>query len=221
MRGFFPLAGIAGGLSLVAAGVVAAMASSGSLNAQPVASTTPSGQSRTNYCQDFTSHLAHDLGISASTVSGALAQAGEQTLNDAVKNGTITQKRADAIKARAARGQACTQALGRLAGTGGQGVGRSALMQAAAHALGTTPDQLRGQLSLGKPVSQIAPPGMTEQQFATALQNALKGTLDARVKAGAITQARENALLGHVPAIAQRLWTSGARHPHPKPTPTA
>ena len=223
MRLFLPLAGITGGLALVAAGVAAAMASAGAFNAQPVASTAAasSSPSSTNYCQDFQSHLAQALGISQSKLSAALSQAGDQTLNDAVKNGTITQKQADAIKSRQANGKACAAGLGELAGRGGHGAGGTSSIQAAAQALGITTDQLQSQLSQGKTVSQIAPSGMTEQQFATAFQSALKNQLDAKVKAGAITQSREDTALSNASAMAQRLWTRGAQHPHPKPTPTA
>ena len=51
-------------------------------------------------CNNFTSHLASDLGKSQAQVNAAIQKAIGETLADEVKKGSLTQAQADAIKKR-------------------------------------------------------------------------------------------------------------------------
>lgn len=74
----------------------------------PSQSPSPSPSSaKTAYCNDFVNHLATDLKVDPATLRAQMANAGQQTLNDAVKNGDLTAKQADKIKARYASGDIC------------------------------------------------------------------------------------------------------------------
>src|SRR5712691_989056 len=65
------------------------------LAASPSPSPSPGG---TNYCSRFTGHVASNLGKSQSQVQKAISDAVGQTIDDAVKNGDLTQSQASAIK---------------------------------------------------------------------------------------------------------------------------
>jgi uncharacterized protein YidB (DUF937 family) len=209
MRKFTKLAGLAGGAVLVAGGITTAAAQSSQLDLRPAASASPAPGNQSAACKDFVAHLSQNLGVDQSKVEAALKQSAQQTVDDAVKNGRLTQKQADAIKARLAKGDVCQGALAHLGKHGRAAVGPALILQAAAKALNISPDQLRTDLHQGKSVSAIAPQGMTEQSFATALQSNLKAELDNQVKSGKLPQAREDKVLAHVPQLAQHLWDKG------------
>jgi ribosomal protein S20 len=214
------IAGVTGGIALLVGGAVtvAGVASGANpLRSEPVAAASPAPSSggqgqaqqrRQAACQAFLGHLASDLGISQDKLNGAVKQAGGQTIDDAVRKGDLTQQQANQLKSKLSEKDACSGRVGGLA-AGRNAVGKKMLLQAAAQALNTSPDQLAAQLKQGKSISQIAPQGMTEEQFQSALQASLKSQLDSAVKSGKITQAQEDQALQRVPEIAQRAWTSG------------
>jgi hypothetical protein len=165
----------------------------------------PSGGTGAAICKDYTSHLASDLGVDSSKLASASQSATSQALSDAVSNGLLTQKRADAIKARLSKVQGCQIRLPQ-----GQAAARSgAVVDAAAKALGIDATTLRDDLVGGQSISQIAGSGTTEAQFAASFQSDLKMELDASVKAGKLNQDTENKILTKAPSLANRLWTSG------------
>jgi hypothetical protein len=95
-------------------------------------------------------------------------------------------------------------------------------LTAAAASVNMTADQLHQQLAAGKTVSQVAPAGMTEDQFKTSFAANLKKELDPQVQSGKLTQAQEDKLLQAAPTMADQLWNHGIQHAaKPKPTPTA
>ena len=152
-------------------------------------------------CTDFINHFSSDLGTDQTKVNAAFQQAISETLADQVKAGKITQKQADAIKARLAGKQPCS--LGpALKGGGGDRANVRAYMQqllnAAASALGITPDALKADLQKGESLSQIAAaqnPAVTEAQFRQKLIANLTPLLDQAVKDGKLTAAQEQAIL--------------------------
>ena len=235
------IAGItAGGVALLVVGAITATAVASGANplpVAPVAAASPSPSSgaqvgRQASCQAFLDHLASDLGISQDKLNAAVKQAGGQTIDDAVKKGDLTQQQANQVKSKLSEKDGCSGRLGALA-QGRNAVGRKMLLQAAAQTLHTSPDQLAAELKQGKTVSQVAPQGMTEQQFQSGLQSNLKAQLDSDVKSGKITQSQEDRALQRVPQIAERAWTkgipqaqgktaspSGGASPAPQATPT-
>jgi hypothetical protein len=203
-----------GSAALTAAGTVV-QPGTGGPGWLPVSAANDTSNPASRYCQDFVGHLASDLGIGSSKVQAAMARAARQTLDDAVANGDLTSKQAGAIKARIAHRPICNADLSGIGGAAAQA--RGVVLDATALSVGRSPDEVRTQLAHGKSVSQLAPAGMTEEQFAASLQTNLKTALDAKVKDGTITQAQEDQAMSRVPALAERLWTKGA----PAALPTA
>ena len=175
-----------------------------------------SGVHGTAYCQDFVGHLSRTVGIGEPQVQSALVTAARETVSDAVARGDVTSQQASTIDSQLASGSICNVT----AAAGMKKAVSQTLTTAVAAALGTTPEHVRTQLEQGKSVSAIAPAGMTEQQFATAFEKALKTELDAKVKAGTLTQSQENQLLDRAPALANHLWVHGAAVPSPQATGT-
>src|SRR5205085_11645815 len=98
---------------------------------------------------------------------------------------------------------------GRGPGAGpGAGVMQAAL-NAAATTLNTTPQQLKQELAQGKSLSQIAPAGMTEEQFKTQFSANLKSELDKQVSAGTLTQPQETQIITAAPNLIDKLWSQG------------
>ena len=218
MTRFAKIAGMVGGSLLVVAGAATATAAAAGVDLRPGAGPAPSPSptstaqaQKATYCQDYLAHLARDLGVSQDKLGTAIKDAGGQTVDDAVARGTITQKQAGAIKSKVSADKSCAAAV---AGLGqrarGAGVARTLVLQAAAKTLGIAPAQLTADLAQGKTVSQIAPQGMTEAQFASGLQSNLKSDLDGGVQSGKMTQAQEDAAVQAAPKLAQQLWTKGA-----------
>jgi uncharacterized protein YidB (DUF937 family) len=175
------------------------------------------------YCNTFVNHLASNLGKTPDQVQKAISSALDQTLADAVKAGDLTQKQADAIKARASN-KVCTGAVA--------GIGRGAALKRAtlaeyAKALGISEQELRQDLASGKTVKDIAAAkGMDENTFRTNLVNAVKSDLDPRVASGQLTQKQEDAILSRLKSGPLPLWNQPAKragagkNPGSTPTPT-
>lgn len=199
-------------------GVVLAAAAAAAPAGTTAMATGPAGQSpnahkaASQYCQDFVGHLSVTLGVSRARAQEALTSAARQTVDDAVARGDLTSQQAQGMKSQLTDGSICSVNIASGARSYVQTY-RTLVISAVAKAIGSSPEQVRTQLQAGKSVSEIAPKGMTEQDFATALHSSLKPELDAQVSAGKLTQSQENALLAHEPMLAQRLWTRGMPHP--------
>jgi hypothetical protein len=223
------------GAVLVSGAVVAVTAFAAGVPVGPLAaspSPKPSGSpsasgDRAQYCQDFVNHFASDLGKKPSDVQTAAQKALGQTLDDAVKAGKLTQAQADQIKQKAANHQLCAglDGIGRAGAAGHPGakIAVESLLADTAKALGISEDDLKAQLKAGKSVKDIATSkGMSEQQFRDALVAAVKADLDAKVKAGTITQAQEDAALDHVRNGPLPYWDKVPQRPNkPSASPSA
>lgn len=174
---------------------------------RPIGAAAETSNPGSRYCQDFVGHLSTELGVHSSRMEAALANAARKTLDDAVRNGDLTSQQAANLRDRIQNRPVCNADLSGIGVAAAQA--KAVVLDATATALGTSPDQVRTQLSQGRTVSQIAPPGMTEQQFATAFQTNLKTALDAQVKNGTITQAQEDQAISRAPQLAEHLWTKG------------
>src|SRR5438874_10612214 len=183
------------GLAAVIIGIVA-------VEAAP----SPSASGSKNYAQVFVDKLAAILHLNSSQTKDALKQAELQAVDQMLKDGTITQQQADAMKARINAGQG----LGPMGGFGlrpGGFKGDRALMQelataeanAVASALHMSPADLKSALRSGKSLSDLeAQQKVSDGAVKAAVKSAAKGVLDKAVKAGTITQAQEDAILSRV-----------------------
>ena len=156
---------VAGVAVLVLGGAAVGIAAA---QAQPA--TTPSGQQTQSAYQRFIDALAKRLNISSQNLESA-----------------ITQARSDA--GLPANGQGFPGGFER--GRGPRG-GFGLDLNAAAAAIGITPDQLRTEL-VGKSLAQVAQAhGKTANDVATALKNATNQRIDQEVSAGRLTADQAN-----------------------------
>jgi polyhydroxyalkanoate synthesis regulator phasin len=181
-----------GGLAALIIGVVAVNAA------------TPSIGTGSNYAQVFVDKLAAILHLSPTETQNHLKQAELQTIDQMVKDGTITQAQADALKSRVNSGTGFGFGLPfRHGGAHADGTLfrdlRTAELNAVADALHMTPSDLQTQLRSGKTLSDLEQAaGVTDRAVRTAEHNAAKTVLDSAVKAGKITQAQEDAILAKI-----------------------
>ncbi len=206
----------------LAAAAVAVVAGVATVSAATSPSPTPSagrGARATASCSAFTNHLATDLGKSQSQVQKAIAQAIGQTVDDAVKSGSLTQKQADAIKARVGT-NACAAGAAALPGIaggrhggpffgGGEHFRHAAVdtLNEYATALGIGRAELLQDLQSGKTVKDVAASrGMDETAFRSRLVSVTRTDLDTQVKAGNITQSQEDAIIQRLQNGPLPLW---------------
>jgi uncharacterized protein YidB (DUF937 family) len=227
----------AAGAAVAGVAVVTTVAATGAASPSPSPSPSASSSSTTQaYCDRFVGHIASNLGKSQDQVNKAISDALTQTLNDAVKNGDLTQKQADAIKARLGNGRVCAAGVEKGIGAIG-GIGRigklpdlnpGARMNIAgislsdiASALGISQQELRQDLESGKTLKDIAASrGMDEAAFRAKLATAVKADLDKRVAAGELTQSQEDMILQRIQNGTLPLWDKSLPRPF-KPAPPA
>jgi hypothetical protein len=159
------------------------------------------------------SDAAKRLNVTPEALRGALSAAEQAQLDQAVKDGDLTQKQADAIKARRA-------ASGRVLGGGGLGRGgpglrggpgpggpgfghrggpRGAFFPDLATALGITRAELQTQLRAGKSITDIAKAqGKTLDDVRASLKADAKTKADKAVADGDLTQKQADELLAHL-----------------------
>src|SRR2546428_9896954 len=141
------------GLAAIIIGIVA-------VEAAP--SPSPSASGSKNYAQVFVDKLAAILHLNSTQTRDALKQAELQTVDQMLKDGTITQQQADAMKARINAGQG----LGPLGGFGLRHGGfkadrallrepANAAANAAANALPLGTTDLKNALKSGKSLSDL------------------------------------------------------------------
>ena len=157
--------------------------------------------------QEVLSDAAERLDVTPEKLRDALAAARDAHLDEAVENGDLTQKQADAIKA--ARKQS-GRVLGPLAGPrlherfapgrgGPRRHVRHGLLRDIAQALGTTPAKLVASLRDGTPLADIAKDnGTSVAAVRAAVRSAVKTRLDKAVKDGDLTRKQADAMLGRV-----------------------
>ena len=225
-----------GGLGVAGVATVVTLAATSTplLAAAPSPSPSASASAGQAYCSRFTQHVASNLGKSQSQVQKAISDAINQTIDDAVKNGDLTQAQANALKARAGTNAAQTCAgvhglpailgPGRKGGFGG--FPRSGVNQVneIAKALGISPSELQQDLRNGQTVQSIASSqGMDEAAFRSKLISVTRTDLDQQVQAGKLTQTQENAILQRLQNGPLPLWNAAPRRPRatPSPAPTA
>lgn len=198
----------------IAGGLVAAALLGGTLISLVAAAPSPSTRSpgvanevdKARYCALWQETFAKKLGVAVGDLVPAAKAATIATIDAAVTAGDLTAEQATAIKAKldAADANAC-----RLIGHpfhgrgdgGAKGQMRGDLMNAAATALGLTPDALIEALKAGDSLTKIATDhGKNYANVSQAIHDAAKKGLDAAVAAGNLVQARADEMLARLDA---------------------
>jgi uncharacterized protein YidB (DUF937 family) len=137
----------------------------------------------------FLAKVAAKLGISEDKLSTAVDQAYDETIDEQVAAGQLTQEQADALKARGFD-FAPGFGLGFGPGFGERGpMGGVRIMDAAATVLGLSTDDLMTQLRDGKSLADIAAAqGMSTDELTSNLLGQVKAQLDSLVSEGKLTQ---------------------------------
>jgi uncharacterized protein (DUF433 family) len=189
---------------------IAAIALSGALVAggagAAVAAVTKNDEKKTE--QSIIDDAASRLNVTPEKLREALAAAEDAQIDQAVKDGKLTQKQADAMKAAHAKSGRVLGPLGPggphlrkgfgPGGPGGPGM-RHSLLDDVAGALGTTPAKLFAQLRAGKTIADVAKAGgKTLDDVRSAVKAAEKTRLDKAVAAGDLTQKQADAILARI-----------------------
>lgn len=179
------------------AGVVAAVVVAGTAFAQ-TPTPAPGQQAKTSYHEFFLDRLAAALDTTRDKLNSALVQARNETVDQQVKDGRLTQEKADKIKSQEGIAPFAFGFRGFDRGgmKGGAFVGGSQVRDAIAQALGMTPEDLASQLRSGKSLAELAQG--KEQAVKDAIVAAMKPQLDQAVKDGRITEERANEILEQV-----------------------
>jgi uncharacterized protein (DUF433 family) len=147
-------------------------------------------------------NAAKRLNVTPEKLREALSAAQDAQLDQAVKDGMLTQKQADAMKAwRKQSGRVLGEHFGGPRGSRGPGFGlhRGGIVLDLAKALGITRQQLHDQLRAGKSVADIAKAqGKSLDDVRAAVKADAKQRADKAVKDGDLTQAQADELLSHL-----------------------
>ena len=206
---------------------IAALALSGALIAggagAAIAAVTKGDANKTE--QAILDDAAKRLNVTPEKLRDALSAAQDAQLDQAVKDGDLTQKQADAIKEARKDSGRVLAGPGLLGGPGphgvlklhggpgplGKGFGvRFELFKDLAKALGTTEQKLKAQLRDGKSVADVAKAnGKTLADVRSAVRAALKTRLDQAVADGELTRRQADHMLDR---ISQRITAIGSAH---------
>lgn len=216
--------GLVGGVLLVALVAGAAL-----LDArQTAASAAPAkAQASPTISRDQTAQLvgaamgrfAARLGTNEAGVNAAFVGAVDDTMDQAVRDGTLTQAQADEVKAQVAQeglsgvvlrstgageSQPAAQPADKLADD--QNLVIDAVWQEAATTLGLTPAQLKSEVVSGRSIAVVAQAqGIAIQQVRDAMLAAGKSTLAGAVKDGRLTQAQADEQERALPALIDQM----------------
>jgi hypothetical protein len=168
--------------------------------------------------QSILDNAAKRLSVTPQALRDALSAAQDDQLDQAVKDGLLTQKQADAIKARRKRDGRVLGGPGARhfgpAGPWGPGlrhhIGVGMVFGDLAKALDLTPSKLMEQLRAGKSLADVAKAkGKSLDDVRSAVKAAAKARADKAVKDGDITRAQADAMLSHLDDALQHLDRAG------------
>jgi hypothetical protein len=166
--------------------------------------------------QAFLNDVAGRLHVSPSALKSAITGAFSDRLDQAVKDGRLTQSQADAIKKRVQQNGGVPFLGGpprhMFFGPGGPFV---AGFDAAAKYLGLTPMQLHDRLESGKSLADVA--GDQKKDVAglkKAIEDGVRARLDTAVKNGRITKAQEDRIAGNLDSRLDMIVQRKGGRPH-------
>lgn len=149
--------------------------------------------------QTFLEKLAGKLGITPDELDAAMTAAGNETIDEALASGKITEDQAAALRERVeAEG---FSGFGRRGHMGHHPWFRHMSLETIATTLGITSDELRAELESGSTLSEvITAHGSTVETVVDALVAETQTRLDEKVAAGEITQYQADTIMAELPA---------------------
>ncbi len=158
---------------------------------------------------------AAQLGVEPDELEGAIEQALENRLDEAVAAGRMTQEQADALKERIESGEFPLFGGGGPGGHGGPHGGGMVALDAAASYLGLTDEELRTELDDGSTLADVAEEqGKSVDGLVAALVDAAKTDLADAVEAGRLTEAQQTEILAGLEERITTLVNEGFRGGH-------
>lgn len=149
--------------------------------------------------QTFIEKLSGKLGITSDELETAIDESANETIDDAVASGQLTESQGAALKERVAENEGLPLFGGRHGGR--MGFGRAFNLETVATTLGMTTDDLRIELASGTTLTDIiTAQGSSVQAVVDALVADATTRLDAAVANGRITQAQADTILAGMPA---------------------
>lgn len=189
---------VIGGVALLAIGLLVGAFFAGPLIASAASgSNSPATTATTGtntYCTQYQQNLANELHIPVSTLQQDQKTAIDDTINQMVKDGKLTQTQANTLEARVNAHQACTgkaNPVSRFVTSQFLQKYRGDIENSIASGLHLTTAQLTTQLQSGKSLSQIATAQhVSATQLQTIVTNAVQSALNKAVSNGDLTQAQ-------------------------------
>lgn len=185
------------------------------------------GQAQTNitkYEDLFIQSLATHLGVSVDKIKPAMQAAADDVIDQAVKDGKITQAQADQLKQEVASGNfpgggffLHGKGFGRGFGVKGFGIGQGLGVQEFASALGMTPQSLETELQAGKSIADVAAEkNVSLDQVKQKVLADLKTGLDTAVTNQKLTQAQADQIYQNasskIDQVVQQKGFVGGKH---------
>ncbi len=175
----------------------------GAVTGTALAATGQQGDSPTaNLCQDFVAKLAANLGIGQDELTTAIDTTKQQMLEEAVKEGKITQELADKIAARKDAGfcgfsfNNSKMGIKSKSKIGIEGRSGGHNLDGMASILGITSEELKTELESGKNMQDILTGhGLTAEEFRQKMQEQKEGQIARDVADGKITQEQADKML--------------------------
>lgn len=174
----------------------------------PQANSTAKSSAANNAVQSFLDKLAANLGIERATLDQALTKTRDQTLDEAVKNGKMTQEQADKIKQSGKNGILTPGFLGGRFGfrgrmpraNGNAAVNlRNVTVEALAQITGKSTDEITQALKPVNPLQKfLSDNNISQEDFHNAVVKVAKDKLDQAVKDGKLTQDQADKILQRI-----------------------
>ena len=163
--------------------------------------------------ESFLNRLAENLGISRDSLDNAITTAGNETVDQAVTNGDLTQDQGDALKNRIENGHFFS--FGRPGGRIGMALfGHGVTLDTVASTLGMSVDDLTTELQSGSTLKEIITEhGSTVDAVVNALVEQATTSLDTAVANGRLTQKQADTILSNLPDRLTQMIENGFSGP--------
>lgn len=184
--------------------MIGALVIGGTVAAQEGASETNSGLG-----ESFLNRLASNLGISRDSLNDAITTAGNETVDEAVTNGDLTESQGDALKNRIENGNFFR--FGRPGARIGMAIfGHGVTLDTVADTLGISVDDLKAELQSGSTLEEIITAhGSSVDTVVNALVEQARTSLDTAVANGRLTQEQADNMLSAMPERLTQLIENG------------